>query len=347
MARVAIIGLGLIGTSIGLALKRHQRADLTIVGTDRESTHSARAKKRGAVDATEWTAAKAAEGAELVIIATPIISIRPILQEIAPVLREGAIVTDTASVKGSVVAWAEAALPDHVWFVGGHPMAGSDRTGPDAGSATLFVDENGRGRPYCIVPSSSVPEAVVRTMMGLVEMIGGEPVFMDAREHDALVGGISHMPLLLSVALFSVARNSPAWHEMSPLAGPAFRELTRLAKGSPEMALDIFDNNRENLIHWLDRMQAELERYRGLLAGEERLLHEELIRMQLEREVFDDPERSRPEPELPNASDQFLGLIAGQRVVERTKQIFEMIQSDPSVRRVEDRERQRGDDARR
>lgn len=343
MARMAIIGLGLIGTSIGLALKQNARADLTIVGSDRDGMNASRAKKRGAVDATEWSAAAAVRDAELVVIATPIIAVRQVMQEIAPTLREGAIVTDTASVKGAVLGWAAAALPDHAWFVGGHPMAGGDRTGPDAASAKLFVDERDRPRPFIIVPPSDAPDAVVRTMIGFVGLLGAEPVFMDAREHDALIAGVSHMPLLLSIALFSVARNSPAWNDMAPLAGPAFRELTRLAKGSPEMALDIFENNRENLAHWLDRLQSEIGRYREMLQGDEKPLHEELVRMQLEREVFEEVEPKRGEPSMPGASDHFLTLLAGERVVERTKQIFEAVQSDPSARRVEQRERQRDD----
>ncbi len=340
MARIAIIGLGLIGASVGLALKKNARVDIEIVGCDRDGSHANRAKKLGAVDRTEWSAAAAAEGADLVLVAAPIIAVRSVFAEIAPALRPGAIVTDTASVKGAIQEAAAELLPANVHFVGGHPMAGSDRSGPDAASASLFVDADGKGRPYCIVPSPGASEDAVRTVLGLVEMLGAEPVFIDAKEHDALVAGVSHMPILLSTALFMMARNSPGWNDMAPLAGPAFHDLTRLAKGSPEMALDIFFANRENVLHWIERLEAELARFRAILAGEERPLHEELLRAQIEREVFENRDAPRGEPMMPRASDQFMTLLVGDRVMQRTRDIMELGQTDPKERRLRERERQ-------
>jgi prephenate dehydrogenase len=268
-----------------------------------------------------------------------------VFEDIAPVLRPGAIVTDTASVKAPIMAAASITLPENVHFIGGHPMAGSDRSGPDAASAELFVDEKGAGRAYCLVASPTAAEQAVSTMVGVVEMVGGKPVFIDAHEHDALVAGISHMPIMLSVALFMMARNSKAWGDLSPLAGPAFRDLTRLTKGSPEMALDIFGSNRENVVHWLDRFSEELTRLRGLLSGDERALHEELLRAQMEREVFDE-RTGRPESELPEirplaATDQLISLMVGERMVRRSQEMTELTRRDPVEQRLTTRQRER------
>ncbi len=342
MPRIAIIGLGLIGASLGLALRKNLDASVTIVGSDWEPQHASRAKKLGAVDRTEWTAAAAAEGADIVIVATPIIAVRQVFENIAPVLSRGAIVTDTASVKGVVIEAADELLPAHVHFVGGHPMAGSDRSGPDSASETLFIDENGAGRPYCVVPSTKASEEAIRNIIGLAERIGARPIFIDAKEHDALVAGVSHMPLLLSVALFTMARNSPSWDDMAPLAGPAFREFTRLAKGSPELALDIFSSNREHLLHWLGRFEDEIGRYRALLEGEERQLHQALLRAQIERERFDQVEPKRPEPSSGTGiGDQFMSMMVGERLMQRARDISNLTKVNREEQKLDERELRR------
>src|SRR5689334_9953028 len=148
MGTVGIVGLGLIGGSIGLALKRSKLAGTQIVGYDRDLEVALRAQRFGAVDSVERTLAGLADTAGLIVIATPIVAIRGVFAEIGPRLQQGAVVTDVASTKGEVLRWARELLPSHVHFVGGHPMAGKEQTGPQAAEADLFD-----GRPYCIVPS--------------------------------------------------------------------------------------------------------------------------------------------------------------------------------------------------
>jgi len=282
MERIGIIGLGLIGGSIGLALKQANLTDVQIVGTARSRDTVQRAKKRGAIDEIAYTPEEAARGAKLVIVASPIMTIPLIFDEIAPALEDGAIVTDVASTKGQVMRWAREKLPQHAHFVGGHPMAGKETAGIDAADAELF-----RGKPWVVVPSVDAPEAAVTTVVSLAHACGARTLFMDADEHDSYVAAISHLPLTMASALFSLVFGSEAWPEMAGLASSGFRDTTRLASGSPEMAHDIIMTNRENVLHWLDRMQAEMARFRDAIAsGESERIVEAFTRAQLERDNY-------------------------------------------------------------
>jgi prephenate dehydrogenase len=312
MERVAIIGLGLIGGSIALAVKRANIAGLQVVGTARTRDTLQKAKKMGAIDIDAPTAADAVRDARLVIIAAPIMTTRSIMEEIAPALTSGAVVTDVCSTKGNVARWAKELLPETVSFVGGHPMAGKEQAGIAAADPDLFKD-----RAWVIAPSVSASEAAVNTVVGLAQLCGASPVFMDPDEHDSYVAAISHLPLLLSSALFSVAHGSAAWPELAKLASSGFRDTTRLASGSPEMAHDIVLTNRDNVIHWLDRFIDELRRFRGIVAGgaSEEVV-EAFTKAQLERDnymVNGPPQRDVGEP-IPKVSlgDMILGsAVAG------------------------------------
>ncbi|TAK55049.1 MAG: prephenate dehydrogenase/arogenate dehydrogenase family protein [Dehalococcoidia bacterium] len=312
MERVAIIGLGLIGGSIALAVKRANIPELQVVGTARTRETLQRAKKMGAIDLDAPTAAHAVRDARLVVIASPIMATRSIMEEIAPALAPGAVVTDVGSTKGNVARWAQELLPETVSFVGGHPMAGKEQAGIAAADPDLFKD-----KAWVIAPSVSASEAAVNTVVGLVQLTGASPVFMDPDEHDSYVAAISHLPLLLSSALFSVAHGSAAWPELAKLASSGFRDTTRLASGSPEMAHDIVLTNRDNVIHWLDRFIDELRRFRAIVAGgaSEEVV-EAFTKAQLERDNFlvnGPPQRDAGEP-IPKISlgDMLLGsAVAG------------------------------------
>src|SRR3989442_4646750 len=143
--RIAIIGTGLIGGSLGLALKASGLQGLEIVGHDRDRNVATKAEKAGAIDRPEHNLSRAVAGAGMVIIAVPVLAMREVMQEIAPHLAEGAVVTDTASTKSHVMQWAAELLPEHVNFVGGHPMAGKETPGVEQAEGTLF-----RERAYCV-----------------------------------------------------------------------------------------------------------------------------------------------------------------------------------------------------
>jgi len=323
MERVAIIGLGLIGGSLALAIKRANIEGLQVIGTARTRETLQKAKKMGAIDTDAPTAADAVRGARLVVIASPIMAARPIMEEIAPALAPGAVVTDVGSTKANVARWAKELLPSTVSFVGGHPMAGKEQAGIAAADPDLF-----KGKAWVIAPSVSASEAAVNTVVGLAQLTGATPIFMDPDEHDSYVAAISHLPLLLSSALFSVAHGSAAWPELAQLASSGFRDTTRLASGSPEMAHDIVLTNRDNVIHWLDRFIDELRRFRGIVAGgaSEEVI-EAFTKAQLERDnymVNGPPQREAGEP-IPKIS---LGdMLVGSKVMDYMRKQQDIIKA--------------------
>jgi prephenate dehydrogenase len=341
MGKIAIIGLGLIGGSMGLALKRARLQNVEIIGVDRDFEVARRALKFGAVDRIAAEPEEVAPEAGLVIIATPIINVRKVLLGIAPRLQPGAVVTDTASTKSEVLKWADEILPRNVYFVGGHPMAGKEKSGPQAAEAGLFDD-----RPYCITPSvHAVPEAV-NAVIGLAEVVKARPFFLDADEHDAYAAAISHVPLVASIALFGLARSSTAWPELGNMAGPGFRDVTRLASGDPEMAHDIFLTNKANISHWIDRLIGELYRLRDLINGEDdQALFRALAETQIERDNFmhSPPRREEPvkTPDLPTSNEAFLNLLAGGMWAQRARELTESLESRQRQREREERLRRR------
>jgi prephenate dehydrogenase len=321
--RIAIIGLGLIGGSIGLALKRADLKGAQVAGVARSRETTSKARKLGAIDIDARTPAEAVEGARLVIVAAPILSFPQIFDDITPTLDPGAIVTDAASTKSMVARWAKERLPEHVHFVGGHPMAGKEFSGIEHADADLF-----RGKPWVIAPSVEAPEAAVNTVIGLAQVAGAEPIFMDPQEHDAYVAAISHLPLTVAAALFSVAFGSAAWPELASLASSGFRDTTRLASGSPEMAHDIMQTNREQVLHWLDRLQGELTRFRDVIAkGDSKEIAATFSRAQIERDnymVNGPPRRESGEP-MPKVS---LGdFLLGSKLTEFMRKQEEIIRA--------------------
>jgi len=258
---VTIIGLGLIGGSIGLALRQGNELGWEIVGYSRSQETVANALSSGAIERSEANLENAVKQADLVIIATPVLTVREIFSKIAPYLSSGCTVTDTASTKVQVMKWAEEILPPNVDFIGGHPMAGKESYGIQAAEAELF-----RGCTYCLTSSEKASPKSIDIMTSMVKTLGAIPFFIDAQEHDNLVAGISHLPILLSAALVSLTTKDPSWLKMSKLAASGYRDLTRLASGNPEVNSHICLSNKEAIVNWADKFSQELERYRQLVA---------------------------------------------------------------------------------
>ena len=260
MERIAVLGLGLIGGSLALALRQ---ADLAaqIAGYDASLDATRRAMERNALTHACITAEDAVQQADMVILATPIRAMPELLMRIAPVLKPGALVTDTASTKVQVVEWARTLLPTHVVFVGGHPMAGRESSGIDAAEAGLF-----EGCTYCLTPTAHTqPDAVTR-VREFVTRLAAHPLLLDAQEHDLLVAGISHLPFVVSSALVRMLGQDESWSEMAKLAASGYRDISRLAAGSPAMYRDICSTNKEAIINWLDTLVMQLAELRSLIA---------------------------------------------------------------------------------
>lgn len=284
MIRITIVGLGLIGTSLGMALRSadHTQSPLgqiEVVGFDKDQRAVREARGRLAVDREARTLSDAVRDAQIVVLATPVLAMRELFEQLATLLPSGAVVTDVASTKTEVGSWA-AALPAGVAYVGGHPMAGKEQSGAGAADPELFKDAI-----YCLTVGRNTPQAAVDAVDALVRTTGAKPYYIDPEEHDAYVAGISHLPLLLSVGLIEVATRSPAWKEMAPLAATGFRDVSRLASGEPEMQRDICLTNRASISRWLNDTAGVLLDIRDQLeAGDADALEELLQRAKQQRD---------------------------------------------------------------
>jgi len=268
---VTIIGLGLIGGSIGLALRQGKKPRWKIVGYSRRQETVATALSLGAIERSETSLKDAVKQADFVIIATPVLTVKEIFSMIAPHLPPSCVVTDTASTKVQVMKWAEEILPPTIDFIGGHPMAGRETYGIQAAEAELF-----RRCTYCLIPSKKASPKSIDTVTGMVKKLGAIPFFINAQKHDNLVAGISHLPMLLSAALVSLTTKNSSWSNMSKLAASGYHDLTRLASGSPEVNAHICLSNKEAIVNWIDKYTQELERYRQLVTKGDKHLEQAL-----------------------------------------------------------------------
>jgi len=261
--RITLVGLGLVGSSFGLALKQ-TGAEFEIVGHDKDRSAAKRAHKNGAVDRTEWNLISACDGADLVVLTIPISGIQSTLAAIAQDLKEGCMVTDTASLKVPVLEWARELLPGTVHFVGGHPIIGAL---PDFSlplSADLLA-----GATYCLTPGTDTPPQALRAVSDLVEAVGAKAFYLDAVEHDSLIAAVEHTPLLLALALQGMARKSPSRREMIQLCGQDYDHTMQPLVGDAQGLADLCRLNADNLVRWLDGFQAELSRVRELVANQD------------------------------------------------------------------------------
>jgi prephenate dehydrogenase len=286
--RVAIIGLGLIGGSIGLALRK-ARAAQEVVGYDLGRGVCDHARKVGAIDQSYGALADAVRGAELVVLATPVGAIRALLQSISPSLSPGTVVTDVASTKVQVINWAEEFLPTTVSFVGGHPMAGKEMSGVGAADAGLF-----QKRIYCLTPTPRTRPAAISKVSALVEILGARVRFLEASEHDGQVAAVSHLPFLASIALMNTVVDDAAWGDAALLAANGFRDVSRLAAGSPEMYRDICLTNTAAIAGKLDAYIAHLQLLREHIAAHDEHIDELFAHAQQARQQWhgaqEDPE---------------------------------------------------------
>ena len=273
--RVAILGLGLMGGSLGLALKRAW-PESVIAGYDAALGVAEEARVRGAIDHPSASVAEALAAADLVIIAAPTLAARELLDAIGAgwaALAADAVITDLCSVKAPVIAWARAALPQAERFVGGHPMCGSERAGIEAASADLYTVAR-----WVITPTAeTAPDALARVET-LARAVGARPLVMDAAAHDDAVAAISHLPLAVAAALASALADGPDWPVARELAVGGYRDTTRVAAGDPVMGRDMLLANRARVLARLEAFSARLERLRGALASGDSAAVEALLR---------------------------------------------------------------------
>ncbi|MBI5286661.1 MAG: prephenate dehydrogenase/arogenate dehydrogenase family protein [Deltaproteobacteria bacterium] len=255
--KVAIIGVGLIGGSLAMVLRKKGLANY-IVGIGRGIANLEAAKRLGVVDEFTQDHKAGVKGADLVVIAIPVGSIARMVADIATSLQDGTIVTDVGSVKGPVVKEIEEKLPERVFFVGGHPIAGTEDAGVEAAFPTLF-----EGRKCILTPTLKTnPEALqkVRAIWGAA---GSVVVLMDADRHDEMLAGISHLPHIIAYALVNTVKGFD--EGILGYSAGGFRDFTRIASSPPEMWRDICLMNRDAILDTVERFQKTLEVLKGLI----------------------------------------------------------------------------------
>ena len=251
--RVALIGLGLIASSIAHAVRRGGLAD-EIAGHARSAETRGVARADELVDRVCESAAEAAEGADVVVLCVPVGAMGEVAAQIAPALKPGAIVTDVGSVKASVIEAVAPHIPDGVDFVPAHPLAGTEHSGPRAGFAELFDNR------YClIVPPDGVREQAVETIERLWRGMGAMTERMAVARHDRVLAVLSHVPHLIAYAMVGMVGNMNRVNEREVIeySAAGFRDFTRIAASDPVMWRDVFLNNRRTTLEVLDRFTEE------------------------------------------------------------------------------------------
>jgi prephenate dehydrogenase len=274
LGRVAIVGVGLIGGSLALALRRAGAA-ATIVAADRDLQALERASALGVIDQAADSVSEATRGADLVVIALPVRAIGGALHDVGLAMEPHAVVTDVGSTKAEVVRIARDELRERfARFVPGHPIAGREASGVEAATAELF-----RGARVVLTPEAETAAEALDTVRACWEAAGGRVSVLAAETHDRIFAAVSHLPHLLSFALVSEIASREDAAELFGFAAGGFRDFTRIAASSPEMWRDIALQNKAALLAEIERYEARLAVFRALIEkgdgpGLERLMTE-------------------------------------------------------------------------
>ena len=267
---VAIIGLGLLGGSIGLAIKE-RAPEIATTGFDASDTVRERARKRGLVSHVADTAGEAVSNADLVILCVPVGAMGEAAASLADALPSNAIISDVGSSKESVAIALSEVLPDHT-IIPAHPVAGTEQSGPDAGFATLFADR------WCILtPAEDADEAAVASLSEFWEKLGSKIEIMDAKHHDLVLAVTSHIPHLIAYTIVGTASDleDVTRSEVIKYSAGGFRDFTRIAASDPVMWRDVFLNNKSAVLEMLGRFSEDLTALqRAIRSGDGETLHE-------------------------------------------------------------------------
>jgi prephenate dehydrogenase len=259
--QIAVVGCGLIGSSFALALKRNQICE-RVLGWDISTRVLDEALDRGIIDEVDQSFAKGAVSeAELIYLAMPILQIVQFLRDCGSQLRSGAVITDSGSTKRAICKAASLHLPATVHFVGGHPIAGSHHSGPKYATADMFAASS-----YVLTLDNSPPDvAAFNEVRDTIAALGSQVHIMTAAEHDRAFALVSHLPQLLSSALATTVAQQPDSAALNKLAGPAFKDMTRLAGSSWSMWRDLLASNPREISNALDLVLANLRAARDEL----------------------------------------------------------------------------------
>jgi prephenate dehydrogenase len=259
MNRIAIIGLGLMGGSLGLALRKKGKVKVT--GYCRSLEKAKAARRRAVADEVVTNLEKAVQDADLVVYCAPILAIASLVRESKPALKPGCLLTDVGSTKSFLAQDMATFLKEEPQvFVGSHPMAGSEQQGLAAARADLYKDST-----VVVTPSRGTPREAVDAVRGFWEGLEGRVFEMEAREHDRIVARTSHLPHMMAAMLAATVGRSGGLQELSAFCGTGFRDTTRIAEGSPEVWHDILRTNRTNVAEELRACKMQLDQLLKIL----------------------------------------------------------------------------------
>ena len=254
MTDIAIIGLGPVGSALGVALKAGV-SEATITGFDPDKANAAKAAAAGAVDEVRPNAAQAVAGAQLIILATPLAATRDVLRIVGEFAPTGCVVTDACPLKAPVLRWAEEFLPPSLDFVGGHPVLKP---------ASFGAPSPLQGADYCIVPSKATPADAVEAVIGLASAVGAKPFFIEAAEHDSYVIATEYLPRIAASAAIHAASTGPVWRDVRRLWSETFQDAVMAAELDPHEMAIILEYAPEALLSWVERLSEATGELRAL-----------------------------------------------------------------------------------
>ncbi|MEF3301786.1 prephenate dehydrogenase [Paenibacillus sp. GYB003] len=339
MTKVAIIGVGLMGGSLALCFKG--KPGIRVAGFDINPLELEKALKRGVIDDACASLEDAAQDADFVFLCVPVGYLRHYVDRLLQLpLKTGCIVSDVGSTKASIAEYAAARVKPGVHFIGGHPMAGSERSGVEVAASHLY--ENAF---YVLTPDDSTPQEAYDKLVELLRYTKAQIVRVDAKHHDEIVGAISHLPHVIAVALVNqIARYNERDGLYESLAAGGFRDITRIASGHPDMWRDILLNNRHVLLPLLRDWSAEMDKFAKLLeAGDGEGIYKEFEQAGAFRSKL--PERRKgvitalydvyvDVPDHPGIIGQIASLLGDHRINLSNIQIIESRADVPGVLRL-------------
>ncbi|WP_210493438.1 prephenate/arogenate dehydrogenase family protein [Microvirga antarctica] len=298
--RVALIGLGLIGSSIARACQ-HRHLAGTIVAIDQDPATVARVTALGIADRATTDVAEGVRDADLVVLCVPVGACAAVAEAMKGSLKPGAIVSDVGSVKASVIAQVQPHLPEGVAFVPAHPVAGTEYSGPDAGFATLFL------KRWCILtPPEGTDEDAVERMRAFWSALGSDVEVMTAQHHDLVLAITSHVPHLIAYNIVGTAADleTVTQSEVIKFSAGGFRDFTRIAASDPTMWRDVFLHNKEAVLEMLGRLNEDIALLaRAIRWGEGDKLHDLFTRTRAIRRGIISEGQETPEPDFGRRRD--------------------------------------------
>ena len=259
--KMTVIGVGLLGASLAKACKERGLVD-EIAGYGRNREDLEKAKALDIIDHCPANLEEAVSDADLIVLCTPVSTIVPLIQNLISQVKPGALITDVGSVKGPVVEGADKLVPEGIFFVGSHPIAGGENSGLEASTANLYLDAK------CIVtPTEKTDKTALEKISALWQTVGMKVISLPTDEHDFIFGAVSHLPHIVAYALMNTlgVLKTPDNHDITAFSGAGLKDITRIASSDPVMWRDICLSNRNHSLDLIDRFQNKLEKIRSII----------------------------------------------------------------------------------